>query len=575
MIVQVSLDRIRPNPWQTRIGDPDPDYIKSLALDIAQNGLLQAPVGRMHNGDWEIPFDQFEPSIWDMKLHEGNKLVVQLAFGHNRLAAFKWLYELRDNSNIPGDWSTMPVDIRTLDDKQMAVMAWSENEKRRDVSPIERAKGIEKRMSDFGWSQHEVADQLGVARPTISNMLRLLKLPQNIQDALHAGTISARVGSALLPMYELPESTMRLAEAGWGRRPSKIEKDALAGSSSDLTRSYVEELYDQWTKKLQGAEFGLDELFPEGVIAGYDYDASGTLTVYCGLCRTCDRRLKDQGNVCLDPNCYMAKQTLHRRAYLAKAAAKSGIQAIDPNKGGAVTDLPYTEETAAKIIAGKCENLRLVYDPNNREDHRNLIGHPHARIVCDKRNGSCTCIKGLDIQARQGGRGVAQVIQAEKEMDPEYEGEEEEEEDWDFDLKASQELGVNVAEVRAQTVDPKQLEEAARQARKDKMDVTKKIFEAREKVLKVLEEAFWDHQPGALYLVAANYPYPNRGDLDLQKIHKRLAGNVVHMIIPSDPNNVDELYEIINKKLEMLNLDAVYPYETLVETFSKEEESEH
>lgn len=569
MIINVSLDRIQANPWQTRIGEPDGEYIKSLALDIAQNGLLQAPVGRMMNAPDQASFVQSMDEAKARDLLSLPDRFIQLAFGHNRLAAFRWLYEQNDNDDT-WDYSIMPIDIRTLDDKQMAIMAWSENEKRRDVSPIERAKGIEQRMKDFAWNQHEVADQLGVARPTISNMLRLLKLPQNIQDALHAGTISARVGSALLPMYELPQSVLEKAKGDWYIHPANIVTKALEGHSSDMIRADVERLYDRWTVKLQGAEFGMDELFTEGVpVLGYDFEGSD-VKVYCGICRTCDRRLKDQGNICLDKGCYTAKQTLHRRKYLANAADKCGIKAIDPSKGGNVTPLSeWNSEQTEKIISSKCENLRLEYAPqsNYKNTLTRVDGFPHARIVCDKRNGSCTCIKGLDIQARQGGKGVAQVIQAEKEADPDYEGGDP---DWDSSMEAREEPQINTSEVRAQTLDPKQLEEAARQARKEKMRTGEETEKAKQKVLKVLEDAFRDHQPGALYLVAASYPYPNRGDLDLQKIHKRLAGNVVHQVIPSAANTVDELYEIVNKKLEKLELDAVYPYETLVETFERE-----
>lgn len=578
MIINVALSRIQPNPWQTREGDPDPEYIKELALDIAHNGLLQAPVGRIclnrKNLDWRLYGGEIAA------LNDESEAVVQLAFGHNRLTAYWWLFDLRDNSDIQGDYSTIPVDIRSLTDEQMALMAWSENEKRKDVTPIERAKAIERRMADFGWNQHEVADQLGVARPTVANILRLLKLPQHMQDALQEGKISARVGSALLPMYELPEDLIKIANAGWMSKPKQIETDALAGNSSDKIRADVEQLYMHYTKKLQGAEFGLDELFTEGLqVGGYDFDGD-QCKVYCGLCRTCDKRLKDSGNVCMDPSCYTAKTTLHRRKYLAAASGACGIPAVDPNKGGQPTFFPSyrSEESTTKIIESKCENLRLLYSQDATEGPERVKGHPHALIVCDKRNGSCTCIKGLEIAATRSvpSKVVDQAVQAEKELDPDYEGE-----DVDVEYEGDDPEGdlvrmIDDEKVRAQTeqpkrLSPKELEELARQARKEKMRMGEYKEQAREKVRKLMLEALKENQVGALYLMANSYPYPSARDLDMKRIMTSLAEQCTNKIMPGEVNSQDELYGIINRKLEALQLENVYPYKTLIEQFEEAE----
>jgi hypothetical protein len=246
---------------------------------------------------------------------------------------------------------------------------------------------------------------------------------------------------------------------------------------------------------------------------------------------------------------------------------------VDPNKGGSVTDLPYTEETAAKIIGSRCENLRLVYDPNNREDHRNLVGHPHARIVCDKRNGSCTCIKGLELHARTPAKAVDQAIQAEKELDPDYEGDDVDVEYEGDDPEEELVRTIDEEKVRAQTatIDPKQLEELARQQRKEKADVGRHVQEAKQKVKKVLVEGLRNNQPGAYYLVLKGSAYVHdQKELDIEKIYSRLAEGVVDVVINAMANNVDELYEIINRKLSGLCLDAVYPYQTLIEQLEEE-----
>lgn len=105
MIINVPLTKLSGNPWQTRVGEPDAEYVKTLALDIAQNGLLQAPVGRLvtvEAGRMVNVAAHLLPraDVLEMKLHEGNDLMVQLAFGHRRLEAYKFLYHVRGAGNV-------------------------------------------------------------------------------------------------------------------------------------------------------------------------------------------------------------------------------------------------------------------------------------------------------------------------------------------------------------------------------------------------------------------------------------------------------------------------------------------
>lgn len=579
MIINISLDKIQQNPWQTRVGDPDPEYIKDLALDIAKNGLLQAPVGRL------IDPEDGDPTIDPHKLGETwitnattlGHVVVQLAFGHNRLAAYKLLYIDDVGQDDKAGYDCMPVQIRELTDVQMAEIAWSENEKRRDVTPVERARAIEKRMADFGWSQNEVADHLGLARPTVSNILRLLKLPQHIQDALGRGEISARVASALLPMYELPDETLKLAETFSWYSPTRIVKKALDGASSDDIRGDIERLYETYTRKLQGAEFGLDDLFLENLIVDEG-------RVYCGVCRTCDRRLKHDGNVCLDMQCFKAKTTLHRRGYLARAAAASGYEVSDPEKGGLVTSLTYGHYRTREILETRCPNLRLTYTvvkPGN--ELVQVKGFPHAMIICDKRNNSCTCAKGLSLAASAP---APAAVEYDMRLDPENEA-------FDPDYYCNPEVDLafhpngdedtlpefdgeveRVAEpVRAQTLpSAKDLEEIARQARKDKIEVGKKIDELKNRVIERLVEALNYDEPGVFWMIHWRYVWPNDKDLeDLQAIYRKIARNLAQYVMPSDPNSVASALEFINKRLATNRLAPISLQKTLVELFQDEE----
>jgi ParB/RepB/Spo0J family partition protein len=238
-----------PNPWQTRYGEPDPGFIKSLALDIAANGLIQTPVGRLVNSVGAAITDYLPHNLVDY-LRDGDSSV-QLAVGHNRLSAFRWLNDVHDYSRLQGDWSTIPIDIQPYDNEQMAIKPWSENEKRRDHTPFERALAIQKRIEDFGWTQELAAEKLNVSRPVVSNSLRLLKLPHYVQDSLQNGEISERQAHALLPLYEVPDDIA--GDSGFEYSIQVIVGMARQGTSSDLLRQRVSEAVAALERQVQPA----------------------------------------------------------------------------------------------------------------------------------------------------------------------------------------------------------------------------------------------------------------------------------------------------------------------------------
>lgn len=246
MNMEVPITDIVPNPWQTRRGATT-EHIKNLALDIAANGLLQTPIGRLMLGAEVAPIDEITAAQLTGEIPD--ECQVQLAFGHNRLAAFKWLSELGPFSDIGGDWSNMPVELKPLSDEQMASFAWSENEKRRELSPVERAQAIARRIQDFGWSHEDAAENLGISRPSISNALRLLKLPDIVQDHLHAGEISERQAMALLKLFEQPEDLVD--EDAFQRTADYLVRQALEGESSESLRLIVDSTVDTWKRLAQ------------------------------------------------------------------------------------------------------------------------------------------------------------------------------------------------------------------------------------------------------------------------------------------------------------------------------------
>ena len=296
-------------------------------------------------------------------------------------------------------WATMPVDVRQLTDEQMANYAWSENEKRRDVTPIERAKAIEKRIADFGWSQQQCADALGISRPVISNALRLLKLPADVQENLASGRITERIAIALIGLYDLPKSLYDKAESEWGAtKPSAILKAALEGqATSDSIRDFTQQICTGYGNDLTKAEWPLDEI----ASARADIDILKSVT-----CRDCEQRIKDR-NICLDRACFEHRTAIRHKDYLQDASQYSGVPVLEDGKDGRygndITRLDQWSMTkkghTEKIIMSDCKNLRLRYRSYTRDGEEypdQVVGYSKAQIVCQKRNGYCTCLKALE-----------------------------------------------------------------------------------------------------------------------------------------------------------------------------------
>lgn len=202
-IRNIPLNQIDPNPWQSRQTETQ-EHIEQLAASIKANGLLQIPSGR------EMPDGRY-----------------QQAFGHNRKAAFQML-------NMQGEagYSEFPLNIVEYTDEQMAIAAFTENEKRQDLNPVERAKAMSRLIESFQWSHAQVAEKLNLDRSTVTNMLRILKMPEDVQGSISTGVLSQRAAMALLPWYELTPLELGLIEKVY---PDATDFIALARTGQVLS----------------------------------------------------------------------------------------------------------------------------------------------------------------------------------------------------------------------------------------------------------------------------------------------------------------------------------------------------
>jgi ParB family chromosome partitioning protein len=160
----VSVFDIDPNPFQPR-KDFDAAEIEALAESLRRHGLLQPLLVR--------------------KVGERYQLVA----GERRLRAAR-----------QAGWSDVPVRIVEADDRRAAEFAIVENLQRKDLNPLEKASSFQQHLARYGCTQEELAARLSLDRSTIANLIRLLELPEPVQEAVRRGRISQGHARALLPL---------------------------------------------------------------------------------------------------------------------------------------------------------------------------------------------------------------------------------------------------------------------------------------------------------------------------------------------------------------------------------------
>ena len=179
-IFWVEVDKIKPNPFQPR-KEFDEAKLADLARSIRQYGVIQ-------------PLTVTRKEV--EKDDGGLATEYELIAGERRLRAAK----------IAGV-SSVPVLIRAEfdDDKTKLEIAIIENLQREDLNPVDRAKAFDQLVRQFGFKHVEVAEKIGKSREYVSNSIRLLVLPQAIQDALSEGKINEGHARPLLMLSDRPQ----------------------------------------------------------------------------------------------------------------------------------------------------------------------------------------------------------------------------------------------------------------------------------------------------------------------------------------------------------------------------------
>jgi ParB family chromosome partitioning protein len=169
----VRLDQIHHNPWQPRKAF-DEEELASLSESIKNHGILQPLVVRQTTDGY------------------------QLVAGERRLRA----------ARVAG-LQAVPVRVVDFNDQQVLEAALVENIHRADLNPIEKAQGFKEYLDRFHMTHEDLATRLGLARPTITNLVGLLDLPAEVQGYVRRGEITVGHAKKLKAVQE-PERQLAL-----------------------------------------------------------------------------------------------------------------------------------------------------------------------------------------------------------------------------------------------------------------------------------------------------------------------------------------------------------------------------
>src|SRR5829696_7292592 len=188
--LDVDSDLLRPNQFQPRTSMDDA-RIEDLARSIRANGIIQPIVVRKVDGGYEI------------------------VAGERRWRASQRAGLLK-----------VPVVVRDIPEERLLAAALIENIQREDLNPIEEAHAYRRLADDFQLTQEQIADAVGKDRSSVTNYLRLLRLPQEVRDTVGSGTLSMGHARALLALGD-EAAQLRLSRDVIARDLSVRETEAL------------------------------------------------------------------------------------------------------------------------------------------------------------------------------------------------------------------------------------------------------------------------------------------------------------------------------------------------------------
>ena len=206
---ELLIKNIAANPYQPRCNF-DEEKLQELAASIKEFGVVQPVVVRKKGRSYE------------------------LVAGERRLRA----------AGLAG-LTKVPAIIKDYDDAKMMEIALIENIQRHDLNPIEEAQGLRRLMQEFKLTQEQTAEKVGRSRSAVTNILRLLNLPEQVQKQIINGVLTMGQAKQLLGLPK-PEQMCEVAEAiianGWSSRMTEeVVRKLKEGKKLKIVRELIEE----------------------------------------------------------------------------------------------------------------------------------------------------------------------------------------------------------------------------------------------------------------------------------------------------------------------------------------------
>jgi len=243
-VVRIPADMIEPNPFQPRMSF-DTEALEELTASIRSLGLIQPITVRRTDGD-----------------------KYQIISGERRFRACK-----------AAGMDIIPAYIRSASDQSMLEMAIVENIQREDLDPIEVALGYRRLIEECSLTQEQMAARIGKKRASVTNYLRLLKLPAKVQHDLKVGLLSVGHAKVILGVED-PQLQEELCDAvvksGLSVRQLEDKVRRLGREDSPARRQeYEQELPDEYFRVLEH----IGKYFEEDISLKRSAGGKGTMTI--------------------------------------------------------------------------------------------------------------------------------------------------------------------------------------------------------------------------------------------------------------------------------------------------------
>lgn len=220
-LTTVAVKDIQPGRYQARV-QIDDEALQELADSIKAQGVIQPVIVREHG------LSQYE-----------------LIAGERRWRA----------SQLAG-LTEIPVVMKSISDETALAMGLIENLQRENLNPIEEAQGLKRLADEFGLTHETIAKAVGKSRSAISNTLRLLSLPELVQDMLYQRRLEMGHARALLtlPVVEQLQLAQKAVKNGWSvrevERRSQVAQQAVRKDVKKTISADIRRLNDALTEKL-------------------------------------------------------------------------------------------------------------------------------------------------------------------------------------------------------------------------------------------------------------------------------------------------------------------------------------